>query len=115
LRAVLAGGHVTPAERPFRSRVPLVRGRGRALSELVREGRRWPAYDQIAVDATSLADVRRLVRRHGVHGFDAIHLAAAVWLQSELGAPVEFCVADERLEAAVRREKMRVINPERPA
>jgi prevent-host-death family protein len=40
LRAVLTGGHVTPAERPFRASVPVVRGRGRNLSELVREGRR---------------------------------------------------------------------------
>jgi hypothetical protein len=75
----------------------------------------WPAYDQIAVDTTTLADVRRLVRRHSLRGFDAIHLAAAVWLQSELGAPVEFWIADEHLEAAARREKMRVINPERLA
>ncbi|MBI4537713.1 MAG: type II toxin-antitoxin system prevent-host-death family antitoxin [candidate division NC10 bacterium] len=40
LRAVLTGGHVTPAERRFPARVPVVRGRGRELSELVREGRR---------------------------------------------------------------------------
>ena len=73
----------------------------------------WPAYDQIAVNATTLAAVRRLVRRHRLRGFDAIHLAAAVWLQSELQAPMEFWVADERLEVAARRERLRVVNPER--
>ncbi len=40
LRQVLASGHVTMAERPFRRRVPVVRGRGGELAALVREGRR---------------------------------------------------------------------------
>jgi predicted nucleic acid-binding protein len=73
----------------------------------------WRAYDQIAVDAATLVAVRRLVRRHTLRGFDAIHLAAAVWLQSELAAPVEFWVADERLETAARRERLQAVNPER--
>lgn len=40
LAAVLSGGHVAPAQRPFLGRPPLVRGRGRRLSAVVGEDRR---------------------------------------------------------------------------
>ncbi len=73
----------------------------------------WPAYDQILVDTETLGEVRRLVRRHALRGSDAIHLAAAVWLWRQLGAPVEFWVADDRLETAARKERLTVINPNR--
>ena len=73
----------------------------------------WSSYDHVLVDASTLTDVRRLVRRHPLRGFDAIHLAAAVWLKREVGSQVEFWVSDERLEAAARKERLAVINPER--
>ncbi len=73
----------------------------------------WPSYDHILIDASTLTDVRRLVRRHPLRGFDAIHLAAGVWLKREVGSQVEFWVSDERLEAAARKERLTVINPER--
>lgn len=40
LAAVLAGGLVHAAERPFAKRLPAVRGRGRLPSRLIAEGRR---------------------------------------------------------------------------
>jgi len=40
LATLLQSGHVQPAERPFLRQPPLVRGRGRAASELIVEGRR---------------------------------------------------------------------------
>jgi hypothetical protein len=73
----------------------------------------WPSYDHILIDASTLAEVRRLVQRHPLRGFDAIHLAAAMWLKKEVGGQVEFWVSDERLEAAARKERLAVINPER--
>ena len=73
----------------------------------------WSSYDHVLVDASTLTDVRRLVRRHPLRGFDAIHLAAAIWLKKEVGGQVEFWVSDERLEAAARKERLTVINPER--
>jgi predicted nucleic acid-binding protein len=84
----------------------------RAASEAF-EGE-WPSYDHVLVDASTLTDVRRLVRRHPLRGFDAIHLAAAVWLKREVGSQIEFWVSDERLEAAARKERLAVVNPERP-
>jgi predicted nucleic acid-binding protein len=73
----------------------------------------WPSYDHVLVDAATLVEVRRLVRRHPLRGFDAIHLAAATWLKRELGSPLEFWVADERLEAAAKKERLSIVNPER--
>ncbi|MBI4572049.1 MAG: type II toxin-antitoxin system Phd/YefM family antitoxin [candidate division NC10 bacterium] len=40
LEALLSGGHVTPAEKPFLAEPPLARGRGPLLSDLVSESRR---------------------------------------------------------------------------
>lgn len=74
--------------------------------------REWPAYDQLLVDSATLAEVRRLVRRHPLQGFDAIHLSAALWLQSQLDKALEFWVSDERLEAAAAQERLIVVNPE---
>jgi hypothetical protein len=53
------------------------------------------------------------VRWHPLRGFDAIHLAAAIWLKREIGSQVEFWVSDEGLEAAAWKERLAVINPER--
>lgn len=72
----------------------------------------WPAYDHILIDNVTLSDVRRLVRRYPLRGYDAIHLAAALWLRREIGGPIEFWVSDDRLEAAARHEALTVVNPE---
>jgi prevent-host-death family protein len=40
LRALLVGGHVAPAERPFLANPPLVKGRGPLASDLISEDRR---------------------------------------------------------------------------
>jgi predicted nucleic acid-binding protein len=71
----------------------------------------WTAYDQILIDRATSAHVRRLVLRHALRGFDAIHLSAALWLQEQLGEPVEFWVSDERLITAAGKEHLTVIDP----
>jgi predicted nucleic acid-binding protein len=72
----------------------------------------WLAFDHILVDEATLKDVRSLVRRHPLRGFDAIHLSAALWLRAELRHPIEFWASDQRLEAAAKRERFTVVNPE---
>lgn len=72
----------------------------------------WPAYDQVLVDAETLRHVRPLLRRHALRGYDAIHLAAALWVGQQIGDQLEFWVSDTRLEAAARRERLAVVNPE---
>jgi uncharacterized protein len=71
----------------------------------------WPAYDQILVDRETSAGVRRLVLRHSLRGFDAIHLSAALWLLEQIGT-VAFWVSDDRLAAAACKERLIVVNPE---
>lgn len=72
----------------------------------------WPAYDQIVVDSATLAEVRRLVGKHALRAYDAIHLSAALWLRNQLGGTIEFWVSDDRLEAAARKERLTTVNPE---
>lgn len=52
------------------------------------------------------------MRRPPLRGFDAIHLSAALRLQSQLDKALEFWVSDERLEAAAAQERLIVVNPE---
>lgn len=57
------------------------------------------------------AFVKRYVHaesRHPLRAADALHLAAALMLQSKLGR-TEFVVYDEKLAAAVRLEKLPVL------
>ena len=58
-----------------------------------------------------MADVLRLVRRYTLRGYDAIHLAAALWVRRRIGDPIEFWASDERLEWVARRERIAVVNP----
>lgn len=71
----------------------------------------WSAYDQIDVAGPALAEIRRLVRRYPLRGYDAIHLAAAMWVREQLGRLIEFWVSDHRLEAAARSEGLAIVNP----
>jgi predicted nucleic acid-binding protein len=73
----------------------------------------WPAYDQIPLENPMLGGIRRLVHRHPLRGYDAIHLAAALWLKEQIGDPLEFWAADDRLESVARREGLTVVNPAR--
>jgi len=72
----------------------------------------WPAYDQIALDAATLACVPELVRRYPLRGADAVHLAAAVWLRGLAGDPLELWASDERLLDAAAGERLIPVDPE---
>ena len=72
----------------------------------------WHAYDHVLVDGATATHVRRLVLQHALRGFDAIHLSAALWLQEEIGEPVEFWVSDERLANVAAKEGLAFVNPE---
>ena len=71
----------------------------------------WLAYDHILVDDTTLKDVRSLVRRHSsgdsTRSTSAPHsgYAGARTTDRVLGF-------DQRLEAAAKRERLSVVNPE---
>ena len=71
----------------------------------------WPAYEQILVDSVTMADVVRLVRRYALRGYDAIHLAAALWVRRHSSEAVELWASDEQLASAARRERITVVDP----
>ena len=61
----------------------------------------WPRFRSVSTDAI-LESAGVLARGHGLRGFDAIHLAAAL----DLGPPsrTRFAVYDEELARAAKRE-----------
>lgn len=72
----------------------------------------WPAYDQIALDGTTLGAVSRLVRQYPLRGADAVHIAAALWLREHVGEPLELWASDDRLLEAARHERLTTVDPE---
>lgn len=66
----------------------------------------WRGLLRVGVTARVLALVPALVRRHPLRGFDAIHLASAMRLRSELAEAVCLVAADERLLIAAEREHL---------
>lgn len=71
----------------------------------------WLLVREVAVDAETLAPVSQLVEHVRLRGMDAIHLAAAVWLQRKTGRAAEFVTADVRLLAAAQQLGFPVWNP----
>ncbi len=49
-----------------------------------------------------------LAEVYGLRGFDAIHLASALWLKEKTSAPLYFAVFDQRLRAAAERAGLTV-------
>ena len=72
----------------------------------------WLSFDHVLVDPATLREIPRLVRRYPLRGYDAIHLAAALWIRQRMDRPVDFWVSDARLASAARTERFVVINPE---
>jgi predicted nucleic acid-binding protein len=70
----------------------------------------WLAYIRVDVVDGLLSLVRELVRRHPLRGFDAVHLASAIIVGSELGEPVQFVASDHRLLAAAKGEGLPIVD-----
>ena len=47
-----------------------------------------------------------LAEKHGLRGFDAIHLSSAITFREELSFPVYFSCADQKLQKASRMENL---------
>jgi predicted nucleic acid-binding protein len=71
----------------------------------------WLLVREVAVNAETLAPVGQLVERVRLRGMDAIHLAAAVWLERKTGKAAEFVTADLRLLSAAQQFGLPVWNP----
>lgn len=50
-----------------------------------------------------------LAEIYGLRGFDAIHMASALWLREKTSMPLHFAVFDQRLRAAAERAGLVVV------
>ncbi|EDN65160.1 hypothetical protein BGP_6579 [Beggiatoa sp. PS] len=53
-----------------------------------------------------------MVLTHNLRGFDAVHLASAIFLQEQLQQPLPFSTFDNRLRQAAIAENLQVLFPE---
>lgn len=63
----------------------------------------WQTLSVVDVTFPVLQPAERLIERHGLRGFDAVHLCSALWV----GRPMFACF-DERLRQAARAEGLTV-------
>jgi len=66
----------------------------------------WAEFNVVDVSEPLVRRAGNLAERHGLRGYDAVHLAAALEL-TRAGGEVTFGCFDERLRAAARRVKLR--------
>ena len=74
----------------------------------------WKLLNIVEVEDDLLPVIRSLTEKYPLRGADAIHLASALWLERVLRDEVTFVAADGRLLEAVRDEKLKTVNPEKP-
>ncbi len=73
----------------------------------------WNVYVRVELRENVLRTARRLIQKHPLRGFDAIHLASALTLKADLGEEIVFVAADDRLLHAAKSEALPVVNPEK--
>ena len=66
----------------------------------------WENYFVVNVTKNLVLMAGDLAEKHGLRGFDAIHLSSAVRLHKELSSPVTFSCADQRLQKASALEEL---------
>ena len=70
--------------------------------------RDWNTIETIDVSALLAPLAGALAETHRLRGFDAIHLASALTLQTELAEPITFSASDDRLMTAAKAEGLTV-------
>lgn len=66
--------------------------------------RDWPSYFVMNVSAGTARAAGDLAEKHGLRGFDALHLASAVEIRAAGASGLRFSTADARLRTAARAE-----------
>lgn len=64
--------------------------------------RDWVRYLRVELTPAIGHHAGELAERHGLRGFDAIHLASALWLKSLYSGALLFAAFDRRLSAAAQ-------------
>ena len=75
----------------------------------------WQSLIRVDLRDETLVLARDLIQRHPLRGFDAVHLASALDLRTEIREDITFVTADDRLLRAAQAEGLTVINPESAA
>ncbi|MCL5962096.1 MAG: type II toxin-antitoxin system VapC family toxin [Chloroflexi bacterium] len=68
--------------------------------------REWPGYLSVEVSSKLISAAGDLAERHGLRGFDAIHLASALAARAKVESRVVFSCADERLQRSATVERL---------
>lgn len=66
----------------------------------------WENYMIIRLTKNLVSLAGDLSEKHGLRGFDSIHLSSAMTLCQELATPVIFSCSDQKLQRASRFEKL---------
>jgi predicted nucleic acid-binding protein len=64
----------------------------------------WPSFFVLNVTAGTARSASDLAEKHGLRGFDALHLASAIELRAAGVADLRFSSANDRLRAAAQAE-----------
>ena len=70
----------------------------------------WEAYIRVDLHDEILSIARDLIQRYPLRGFDALHLASAVYLEKALAEPISFVAADKRLLEAAHQESLSTVD-----
>jgi predicted nucleic acid-binding protein len=60
----------------------------------------WPSYLRVELLPAIARNSGELAELHGLRGFDATHLASALWLGDQVSCPFGFATYDRRLKTA---------------
>jgi len=71
----------------------------RHQERIARLDRDWKHYLRVELSPTIVRNSGELADTHGLRGFDAIHLASALWLNSAYAGELRFLAYDKRLMA----------------
>lgn len=71
----------------------------------------WSSFVRVVVSEELNPIIDRLLKTHSLRGFDAIHLASAIFLHENLETEISFISADAELNAACEAERIRVVEP----
>jgi predicted nucleic acid-binding protein len=69
----------------------------------------WKDYVRLPVDDDIIQQAASLTQRHAIRAYDAVHLAAALKWQAELGETIGFLVFDQELAKAGAAEGLTTI------
>lgn len=69
----------------------------------------WENLLRIELVPAVIRSAGDLTEIYGLRGFDAIHLASAMWLREKTNTPLHFAVFDQRLRVAAERAGLVVV------